>query len=503
VEEYKVELTANEGIFRGLAKQNMTMYQCTGELVDNAIAAREKGRKFKVDVVFTGADTDDSYDVYIADNSGGMELEVLKRALQLGESATVKDRLNEHGFGMKNALASMSCENGFWQLWTKPVSGKKVYTTEGPFRPEMTIVETDSFPSEDFLPSDMSTLIRVNVKLSFIQTVQGRGAPAKDLTKLRMWLIEHLGVLYRGYLEQDPETFESTGTIVVSIGNDSLQVPPVKVPLGNSKTEYFDSEIGGQVYKLEYRYGTLDEVKRDLMVRGKPTKFYYQGNQQTQGIDIRLNKRVIATRQFQEIWKTKAGDSPLMRHNNYNDFVGELLIPDVPRGVLTTTNNKTDFNLDDQNWVRIFDELNKIRPPEKIREKSEKAIRKKWMKMLKATNPDDVVSDESSVWPTGTKIDVYRRKPDNTVVIYELKVGSGSPIHLYQLKMYWDGLVLQGEQPKEGMLLVEDFGTNLEEMANKMNQLPPPFFPSGPKGGKPAQSNPYNLKIERHSDKGL
>ena len=71
-------------------------------------------------------------------------------------------------------------------------------------------------------------------------------------------------------------------------------------------------------------------------------------------------------------------------------------------------------------------------------------------------------------------------------------MGTGSPINLYQLKMYWDGLVINKEQPKEGILLVEEFNNNLEEMANRMNKLTPPN-----------NSKPYNFKIERHSDKGL
>ena len=502
MKEHKVKLVANEGIFRGLAKQNMLFHQCVGELVDNAIAAKRDDQKFKVDIVFIKSDDEDSVDVYVADNSKGMNLDILQKALQLGESATTTDRLNEHGFGMKNALATLSGENGYWKIWTKPIGEKTVYTVEGPFKPEMCIREEEAFPTEDFLPSDISTLIKVSVKLSFIQTVQGRGAPTKDLAALRTWLIEHLGVFYRGYLEQDPETFENTGTLVVSIGNDSLQIPPIPVPLGRTeKPKYFDVEIGGKVYKLTYKFGTLDEVKRDSLVRGEKTKYYYQGNIPTQGIDIRLGKRVIATRQFETIWKTEDRASQLSRHNRFNDFLGELLIPELPRGVLSTTNNKTDFNLDDPNWINIFNKLNEIRPIADIREKSEKALRKKWMRMLKATNPDETITDERSVWPTGTKIDVYRKKSDGKIIIYELKVGTGSPIHLYQLKMYWDGLVLQGEQPKEGILLVEGFSTSLEEMANQMNQLSPPYFPESTKPS--TQSNPYNLKIERHKDKGL
>lgn len=366
-------------------------------------------------------------------------------------------------------------------------------TVIGPFRPEMIINDNVDFPNDDFLPEDMSTLIKVTVKLSFFQSVQGRGAPTIDLASLRMWLIEHLGVLYRGYLEQDSQTFESRGTIIVSIGNDHVQVPPVQVPLGNRKIEYFEVELGGKVEKLEYHFGTLDEVKRETLVRGSRARYYYQKNQPTQGIDIRLGKRTIAARQFETIWKTLDGKSQLSRHNNYNEFLGELYIPQLSRGVLTTTNNKSDFNLEDRDWIKIFDYLNEhFRPIEQIRDKSESSLRQKWIEMLKAVNPDETVTDDHSVWPTATRIDVYRKTADGKIIIYELKVGSASPIHLYQLKMYWDGLVIVGEQPKEAILLVEDYSLAIEEMANRMNTLP-----------TPNHTKPYNFKIEKHSDKGL
>jgi len=485
---HKVPLIANEGIFRGLASQNMLFHQCLGELVDNAIAASlAAGQKFRVDIIFSPIPgNNERVDLYVADNGRGMTLEHLGKALQLGESATKDSRLNEHGFGLKNALATLSGGNGPWKIWTKPKNEGTVLTVEGPFSPEMEIRDEQAFPADAFLPADFSTLIRVPVKVSFIQTTQGRGAPATDLNALRDWIVEHLGVAYRGYLAQDEESFETSGVIVVSIGTNSVQVPPVEVPFGNREVKYFDIQLGAKVERIQYRFGTLDEEKRDKLVRGKKAKFYYQQNQPTQGIDIRLGKRVIATRQFETIWN-------ISRHNSFNDFVGELLIPELPRGILNTTNTKTDFNLDDPDWGKIFSNLAKIPPKKEIRERSEAEVRDKWIQMLKATNPEDTVSNERSVWPTGTRIDVYRRTPQGKIIIYELKVVTASPIHLYQLKMYWDGLVIYGkEQPSEAILIAEAFDPALEEMANMMNLLTPPN-----------ETKPYNFKIERLKDKNL
>ena len=491
--EHFIELKATEGIFRGLAKQNLLFHQCICELINNAIAAKRPDARFIIDVVLSACESSSDYiDVYIVDNSQGMTFEILCEALQLGTSPTSDSRLNEHGFGLKNALATLSSGNGQWDLWTRKFGNEGIYRVSGPFRPQMTIEDVTSFPNDDFLPTDISTLIKIRVKRSFVQTVQGRGAPTQDLEKLREWLIEHLGVAYRGYLMQNPSTLECDGVIRVSIDNNTKLVPYLPLPIGKQSKERFSIELSGKTYELEYNFGTLDTVMRDQLVQGAPCKYYYQGNIPTQGIDIRLGKRVIATRQFESIWRTTDGRARLTRHNQYNDFLGELIIPELPRGVLTTVNNKTDFNLDDPDWQRIFDTLNGYHPPKDVRERSETDLRRKWVRQILSTNPDDKVTDEQCIWPTGTRIDVLRTTTEGKIIIYELKVGSGAPIHLYQLKMYWDGLVLQGKFPQQAILIVDEFSTVLEEMANMMNELTPP------KGSKP-----YFFKIEHLRDHDL
>lgn len=495
----KVKLVAGSGLFKGLAKQNLLFHQCIGELVDNAIAGTVNGNKFDITIIFNDAGEDGLIDLYIIDKGKGMELNILEKALQLGESATTDDRLNEHGFGLKNALATLSDGNGEWELWTKSkTENSVVLKVIGPFCTEMEILdENQKFPDYDFLPSEISTLIKVKVKKSFIQTSQGRGARAKELITLRKILIEHLGVMYRGYLEPDEESYEEAGRISVQIGRDSKRVTPVNVPIANSRTEYIEIELGGNPYTLEYKYGTLDEVRRDKLIQGDKAVYYYQGNIPTQGIDIRLGKRVIATRLLDIIWKSENdSEKNIVKHNNYNDFVGELLIPDLPRGILTTVNNKTDFNLADENWSIIFDKMNEYRPLKMSRLEGEKELRNKWVSILKAGITDREKEDiltERKVWPSGTSIDVYRITAADKVIIYELKVGTGEPKHLYQLKMYWDGLIIENNNPDEAILLVEEYDDKLEKMANIMNTFNP--IKEG--------ANPYNFKIMKFSEVGL
>lgn len=51
-----------------------------------------------------------------------------------------------------------------------------------------------------------------------------------------------------------------------------------------ARTEKFEVELGGQIVPLIYMHGTLDKDKRDHLVQGSKTRYYYQCSQPTRGI---------------------------------------------------------------------------------------------------------------------------------------------------------------------------------------------------------------------------
>ena len=259
----------------------------------------------------------------------------------------------------------------------------------------------------------------------------------------------------------------------------------------------FQVELGGELVEIKYRWGILSPSLREHLVRGGRAKYYYQGNIPTQGIDVRLGKRVISTAQLETIWKAGDGSGSLVRHNSFNEFVGELLIPDLPRGLLGTVNNKTSFDLSDPDWEKIFQKLDELAPPPRARKETEEGLKKQWMGYLKATNPEDKVTDEYAVWPTATYIDVLQEKADGRLCLYELKTKAAEPLNLYQLKMYWDGLVLAGREPEEAVLIAKSYTTAMEQMAQQMNRMESPRLP----GGKGSKS--YNFRLATHEEKCL
>lgn len=496
---HSIQINITPHTFAGLAKQNMAFHQGIMELCDNAIAAVPTGEKSLIFIGLAPGSAKDELLLVVADWGSGMGLTQLENALQLGSLPIGSNRLNEHGFGINNALASLTGGDRLWVLYTRPQRAATYLKIQGPFTPQMTVEEMDApaLPPGITLPWDNpSTVYCIHVPLTIAQSVQGRGGKATDLETLRSWLMEHLGVAYRGFLDLDSRTMEPSAKIIVAVGADAKAIPPIPVPISGPIVQRFTVEMDGQVIPVVYRYGSLDEDKRDHLVLGAKAKYYYQGNQPTQGVDIRLGKRVIATAQLSEIWRGPNG-MPLARHNNYNDFMGEVLLPELPRGVLSTLNNKTNLNPNDSDWQNLFSLLAQYPPIAHPKAYTEKALQSRWISALLAVNPHDRVTDEMTVWPTGARIDVFDEGPDKRV-IYELKATKGEPLHLYQLKMYWDGLVLDGVQPSEAVLIVPKYTSDLARMAELINtRLTPPAFSNG------SPSLPYHFKLATHEEKCL
>lgn len=498
-ERYEIHINITRKAFDGLARQGMLFQQGIHEGSDNALAAAVPGEQARICIALAPDDDKNYLHMAVADWGRGMDLDALQNALQLGSLPTGSDRLNEHGYGLNNALACLTGGSGEWCIYTRSGPGK-YYKVSGPFDLTMNVelVDTLDLPKGMNLHwSEPSTVVCVRSPMAIARTMQRQGnRRGTDLASLSAWLVEHLGVAYRGYLELDSRTLEPSAKIVVTVGGSTVLVPPIHVPMMLTRTEHFQVELGGQVVPLTYVYGVLDRSQRDRLVQGGKARYYYQGSQPTQGIDIRLGKRVIATAQLSEIWQREDG-KPLSRHNSYNDFVGELSIPELPRGVLATLTNKTGIDRNDPDWDKVFEALAAYPPVKNAQSAGEKELRLRWMKMLKATNPEDDVNGEVAVWPTATRIDVVDRNKSGKCVLYELKAGKGEPLDLYQLRMYWDGLILDGVQPTQGVLLAAEFSEHLDAMLPLLNAQPTPPFPNG------TPSAPYNFSLATHEEKQL
>lgn len=107
----------------GLSYQGMLCHQAICELCDDSLAAATPGQKAEICVAMAQGDDDSYIHLVVADRSSGMNLDGLINAMQIGSAAVGNDRMNEHGYGLKNALMCLSGGNRNWCIYTRNQPG--------------------------------------------------------------------------------------------------------------------------------------------------------------------------------------------------------------------------------------------------------------------------------------------------------------------------------------------------------------------------------------------
>ena len=151
-------------------------------------------------------------------------------AMKLGKKNNSKKstQLNEHGFGMKHALASANPENDFWRVCTRTLnddSKNQFRILECPY--SFSIQEKTTSGSDwgtsafDFLPTSR-TVIQFSCRRELFDTVQeGISGNAKFDTCIN-YLIEDLGFIYSLALQR------KECSIIVNRTPVSPQIPDIQ-----------------------------------------------------------------------------------------------------------------------------------------------------------------------------------------------------------------------------------------------------------------------------------
>ena len=120
-ESHEISINITGKAFVGLARQGMLCHQGVSEECDDALAAALAGEKARICVALA-PDADKNYiHLAVADWGCGMDLAALTNALQLGSAPLTNSRLNEHGYGLNNALACLSGGTGDW-CWRREIT---------------------------------------------------------------------------------------------------------------------------------------------------------------------------------------------------------------------------------------------------------------------------------------------------------------------------------------------------------------------------------------------
>lgn len=481
----KFVVAITEAFFIAVAHQRLAMHEAICEPIDNAIANAIKGFMANI-LVSVDAVDDEHFRFTIADWGTGMSLKELINALQFGSLHERNEgELCIYGQGLKNFLLVATQHHYDWFIASKRPDEKVYNLVTGPFRTTMEATQVNEVPLKDIVmrnrnkelgePSTIVSVITDKNVASTMLTADGSSAPSKVTSAniLRRHLAEHLGLRYRGFLTPDISGMAKARILLPNLNMSSKKTEDVfLLPVYQTYEDFeklnFTTHIDGYDIKVAATVGDLDKDLTNTMVAGgyKPLH-YYQYNQTTQGLDIQLGDRVIATSQIESIWPEKK-----LRHNQLNGWTGNIVIDTtgLPRGFFNTLANKSSIDITDKHWAALFDVIRndpRLYPHMPKSTKRDKYLAAKAAE-LKMLHPNNDIEINYPVSANRTVIDILDIYEDETCDLYAFKAGKASSKEIATLIMQWNCLLLQGYQPKVAYLYCRKYGPMLMHTINDM-----------------------------------
>lgn len=477
------------GTVRGLAQAPLHLQNMVAELVDNALAAGVGDQRIFVDLS-QHPDGGDLYVLRVWDNGPGISLERLEHVVfKLGHAPQGMSHLNEHGFGLKNVLAKAEQLSALdWIFRTRDalaLGHNEFYQCKRPFSFAMPIAILPSSDWPPFASQSTGTICELVVPITYMQSVAfgRRGAYPREIGRIMDYLREHLGVLYRGYLEGGVRatTQISTSTAL----GQSDPVDPVNPDFRSKDTFTFVLTLGGQQVTVSGVVGLVDRDSRHT----KDRLLYYKHVPESQGVDIRVGKRTVATRLISEIWERD-------RHPSLNGIAGEFIIPGT-RGIAPPTlNNKSSIDFDSQTWHAIVDGIQQQVPADELPHgggKSEADLRDELYQHINGLKRPTHTLEREYDCSHGIAVDIVwdQTATGGPIDIYEVKKGKSAPLDLYQLVMYWDSLVHAGKRPTYGHLVSDGRTAGVTTLLDFLRSR------------TDANGNPYDLTVDDWAAHGI
>lgn len=447
-------------------------------------------------------DIGDKYTIQIRDSGTGVKSTDIGHVFGYGVGdRTKKDTpMNDHGCGMKHALASLNKENDNWFFITKTLQEDEYTIVKHPYS-EILNCNTGDFLPEEIVDNDIDfkhgTLIQVNVSKSMLMssiskyTAQKYDSEANDnndsmgdsFNGVCSDLVEDIKYVYGPILEQNKVTIyfykkrnKDNGENKPTIINCQLKIPNATVLESEIDKKHIQIDNGRKFMYAKWNindiiYPTKKEEDWDIKIYfnyykiGKSDDSYrkhYLANEKTSGVEIRFNGRVMVDNLLTSIFNVTS-------HNSYNHMLLQIdvVTDDINQLPLTKVNKNNILEGD-----RKYDGLKSF-----IRNKFNKSLamdneykenqlvkklfeNRKEMAEKSKKNDDEqyyYYSSENEVQKnllqgyssTIIPCDLYEEY-ENSIEIYEFKVKDLTEKDLYQLMMYVDLLIMNDNGLRHG-----------------------------------------------------
>ena len=440
------------GLFAGIGDNFNSAAQAICELADDAISnlrANSDDPDLSMTIVVSFENLGDAVEIGVVD--GGTGITNLDSALTIACRDGAQTPLNEHGFGLKHALAS--CDSSPSQQWSIRTRTKKDAAAnqyrEGTAPYSMGTSEEDQpmkvffYPGAGGLPYPAGTAVTVLAD-----------------TSISMKVLEVIGGTEMCHIVKPLQRSWEEGTM--------------------KRLENVPYDLGGGQLTIHCRYGNILPTKSNAI--------YYKGNMASSGVELRINGRAIEHGLFDRVW----GEAI---HPSQNRFLVQVdLITDNSAALPATKNTKTSFCEADPRLNKLFRWIATYVPAPP---KDADTIEARYVKELAAkceSNPDALrVSREEPVFQKiglKAKVDLFVGCV-NGVTIYEAKAGKTKALDLYQLRMYVDGCALDNKPVDEAILIARYHPPEVRELLDILNGL------SAPDG------RPYNFRLVTWDEEGI
>lgn len=488
----------NDGLWRSCGGNHDTATQVICEFIDDALsnATANNVEDFKVVVtVDKNRDNNQLVDVSVTDNACGIA--DLDNAMTFSGRKSIDSPLNEHGMGIKHALASADPDNKSWSIITRRKDDvelgraikieHKYCVGEMPFE----YIEGDSG-----IPGT-GTRVQFSCSKLLLEKAYNKKRTVLSWEKIVKLLAEDLGYIYA------PSLIEGEMRIIVrskDLDENELEVTPV-CPTWESSSGIKTHEIDLTATEKEGDADDSEDAETAASKREvtliyeygiiKPSKTYqrhYLCNAATSGMEIRINGRLIAHGLVSEIWEN-------VKHNSQNRFLCTIDIRSNDGSLLPATKSaKNGFREGDirlENlfcWIRSFVSLPAYKKAEELLFDKLEAKKRLEEGVVGVSREEQCYTSLDSV---KTKIDLFVRRKDG-IAIYEGKAGNSKAIDVYQLMFYIDGCIADGRPVKDAYLIAKNHPKAVREMVRLVNERKST-------DGK----NNYNIKLTTWCNEGI
>ena len=181
------------------------------------------------------------------------------------------------------------------------------------------------------------------------------------------------------------------------------------------------------------------------------------------------------------------------RHNAYNTFLAQIdLCSEDPKALPATRTAKNGFRTEMRKALTLFKWV-RANVPLPARISKEHLLRSRLAELKRAEEGVTYVEEEKRVFTReeiGVPADLFVSRGEK-VTLYECKVKNSSCLHVYQLRMYWDGCIRDGIHVEEAVLIAQSHPAEVVRMIRFLNRL------TGEDG------RPYNFRTALWAEEGV